>query len=254
MAPRLTGTANRIAGEFFGYDPANTEESESVLAKYFPELKLSFGAKSIRGSRLGRAPQTAQSEVKIGPAPQGAAPQPTGGGEAPAPINQTIQFQAQDTSGLQAQLANIQRTLAEANKPKEPVKAPEYTPEQETIKGYYEQYLGRTPQKSEIADWQGTGKTLAEIQTGLKEHPTSLKSTQEIGSYYQQFLGRPAQASEIKDWQGTGKSMEEIKQGLIGYAQQQSSGGSSAPAYSAPSYSAPAAYQPHPLDNYRLIV
>lgn len=114
-------------------------------------------------------------------------------------------------------------------------KVPGLTPEQETIKGYYQQYLDRAPQTSEITDWQGTGKTLAEIQTGLKEHSTSTAGTQAIGQYYQEFLGRPAQASEIKDWQGTGKSLEAIKEGLLGYAQQQKvASGSSAAAPAAP--------------------
>jgi len=228
MAPSLTGNVNRIAGEFFGYDPADKEKSKSVLAKYFPELQLTFGVKSSRGSRLGRAPQTAASEVKFGPAPQGGstatAPAATAPAREPAaaPVYQTFQYQPPDQSGLMEQMDAIQKQLASLKKPtaQQPA-APELTPEQQTIKGYYQQYLGREPAKSEITDWQGTGKTLSQIQTGLKEHPTSTAGTQSIADYYQRYLGRPAQASEIKDWQSTGKSLEAIKQGLIGYAQQQ---------------------------------
>lgn len=253
MAPRLTGKVNRIAGDFFGYNPNDAAQSKSVLAQYFPELKLSFGAKSIRGSRLGRAPETAAAEVTIG-----AAPQASSAAAATSPISQTIQYQAPDQSGLMAQLKTLEGQVASLKEPKEKT-VPELTPEQETIKGYYQQYLGREPQKSEITDWQGTGKTLAEIQTGLKEHLTSTASTKAIGDYYQQYLGRPAQESEIKDWQGTNKTLEDVKQGLIGYAQQQkaaSGGGSAAtPApYSAPTPAAPAPAAPAPSEKEQAIL
>lgn len=250
MAPRLTGNVNRIAGDFFGYDPTDTAKSESVLADYFPELKLSFGAKSIRGSRLGRAPQTAESEVKIGAKPQTstAAAAATG-----SPITQTFQYQAPDQSGLTAQLKSLEGQIASLKEPKKET-VPELTPEQKTIKGYYQQYLGREPQKSEITDWQGTGKTLAEIQTGLKEHLTSTASTKAIGDYYQQYLGRPAQESEIKDWQGTNKTLEDVKQGLIGYAQQQKATSGGGSAATPATYSAPASAAPAPSEKEQAIL
>lgn len=245
MAPRLTGDVNRKAGEFFGYDPADVEKSQSVLAQYFPELKLTFGAKSARGSRLGRATQTAGTEVKIGPAPQAssAATTPAAKDESSAaPIYQIIQYQTPAQSGPMQQPEVKQSAV------------PELTPEQQTIKGYYQQYLGREPQKSEITDWQGTGKTLAEIQTGLKEHPTSIAGTKAIGDYYQQYLGRPAQASEIKDWQGTGKSLEAIKEGLIGYAQQQkASSGGGGGGGGAPAAAPTPAAGPEPSDKEKAI-
>jgi len=134
-----------------------------------------------------------------------------------------------------------ERPKEERPKEEPKLQVPGLTPEQETIKGYYQQYLGRAPQTSEITDWQGTGKTLAEIQTGLKEHSTSTAGTQAIGQYYQEYLGRPAQASEVKDWQGTGKSLEAIKEGLLGYAQQQKAAGGSPSPAPAPAPAAPAA-------------
>lgn len=39
------------------------------------------------------------------------------------------------------------------------------------IRGYYEKYLGRSPQDVEVRNWQSTGKSLGEIEQGLAQHP-----------------------------------------------------------------------------------
>lgn len=60
-----------FAGQSFGFDlPTVTEENgesstESVLADYFPELKFSFGSKTQRGGRLGRAATQMTPEVTM---------------------------------------------------------------------------------------------------------------------------------------------------------------------------------------------
>ena len=58
-----------LAGQQFGFDvpgvsDGGTYETQSFLARYFPELSLSFGAKGKRGSRLGRG-DTAQTTRSI---------------------------------------------------------------------------------------------------------------------------------------------------------------------------------------------
>lgn len=61
-----------FAGENFeftvpGIGEDGQEETQSVLADYFPELKLTFGAKGTRGGRLGRSSTQVTKEVKFGP-------------------------------------------------------------------------------------------------------------------------------------------------------------------------------------------
>jgi uncharacterized protein YukE len=86
------------------------------------------------------------------------------------------------------------------------------------ITGYYKEYLGRSPQPSEIRDWVGTGKSLAEIESGLSGHALSTYGRQQITNFYQDSLKRAPQDSEIRDWQGTGKSLDQIKAGIAGFA------------------------------------
>lgn len=197
----------RFGGENFGFavpskfGEESTSETESVLADYFPELSLKMSAKTSRGSRLGRSAPAVTREAKFAPAvvQTGTQPQPTAPTQAaPSPAPAAPAPAPQATQPVQ-----------------ETPKTPTQTPEQQQIQGYYQQYLGRTPASSEIADWQGTGKTMAQIESGLKEHPTSIQGTADIGSYYQAYLGRPAAAQEIKDWQGTGYGLEAIKQNLM---------------------------------------
>jgi hypothetical protein len=60
-----------FAGQSFGFElPAVTEENgeaktESVLADYFPEIKFSFGSKTQRGGRLGRAATQVTPELTL---------------------------------------------------------------------------------------------------------------------------------------------------------------------------------------------
>lgn len=203
----------RFGGENFGFavpsqlGEGSTTETESVLANYFPELTLKMAAKTSRGSRLGRSAPAVTREAKFVPAvvqtgtqpqpaaPTGAAPSPTQAAPAPTPAP--------------APAPEVRQPVQEAPK------APAQTPEQQQIQGYYQQYMGRTPAAKEIADWQGTGKTMAEIESGLKGHSTSIQGTADIGSYYQAYLGRPASAQEVKDWQGTGYGLEAIKENLM---------------------------------------
>jgi len=46
----------------------------------------------------------------------------------------------------------------------------------DTIKGYYQKYLGRTPIDQEVTNWLGTNQTLGEIEKGLMDHPTSISN------------------------------------------------------------------------------
>lgn len=198
----------KFGGENFGFavpskfGEEGTSETESVLADYFPELKLKMSAKTSRGSRLGRSAPAVTREAKFTPAVVqiGAQPQPAAPTQAAPSPAQTAPAPAP----------------APAPQVRQPVQeAPTQTPEQQQIQGYYQQYMGRTPAASEIADWQGTGKTMAQIESGLKEHSTSIQGTADIGSYYQAYLGRPASAQEVKDWQGTGYGLEAIKENLM---------------------------------------
>ncbi|MBM4230433.1 MAG: hypothetical protein FJ184_06740 [Gammaproteobacteria bacterium] len=60
-----------FAGQSFGFElPSVTEEdgetkTESVLADYFPEIKFSFGSKTQRGGRLGRAATQVTPELML---------------------------------------------------------------------------------------------------------------------------------------------------------------------------------------------
>ena len=60
-----------FAGQNFGFElPQTTDENgnvqtESVLADYFPELKLTYAPKASRGGRLGRAPAQTTSEINL---------------------------------------------------------------------------------------------------------------------------------------------------------------------------------------------
>ena len=60
-----------FAGQNFGFElPQVTDENkntqtESVLADYFPELKLTYAPKSSRGGRLGRSTDQTTSEISL---------------------------------------------------------------------------------------------------------------------------------------------------------------------------------------------
>jgi hypothetical protein len=60
-----------FAGQNFGFElPQVTDESgntqtESVLADYFPELKLTYAPKGSRGGRLGRSTDQTTSEISL---------------------------------------------------------------------------------------------------------------------------------------------------------------------------------------------
>lgn len=74
MAPRRYSFG--FAGQNFNFDlpeigEGETEETRSVLASYFPELRLSYGAKTQRGGRLGRDVTPVQTEVTMAPTRQG---------------------------------------------------------------------------------------------------------------------------------------------------------------------------------------
>lgn len=94
MAGRRFNT--NFAGQTFGFElPAQlgedgAAETKSVLAGYFPELKLSFAPKGARGGRLGRSSSQVTKEVtmKREEAPRAQAPTPTPA--APTTVNFTI--------------------------------------------------------------------------------------------------------------------------------------------------------------------
>jgi hypothetical protein len=206
-------SGRRFAGNFFGFTPQedNQEESESVLAGYFPELKLSSGInKGSRGGRLGASSGQGGQQATF-TSPGGAAvltPAPTppsapASSPAPAPAG----------PDYSSQLSAILASLA----PKQPVEAPKPAlgdSKTEAIKSYYQTSLGRAPQQQEIQNWVGTGKSLPEIQQGLANSAYSLSGTQSIKDSYQASLGRQPNAQEIANWQGTGKSIDQIKQDL----------------------------------------
>lgn len=176
-------SGRRFAGNFFGFTPQedNQEKSESVLAGYFPELKLSFGInKGSRGGRLGAS---------------------SGQGGQPAPTPPSAPAGPDYSSPKQP---------VEAPKPK----APASNPTADAISSYYQTSLGRAPQQQEIQNWTNTGKSLPEIQQGLANSAYSLSGTQLIKDSYQASLGRQPNEQEISNWQGTGKSIDQIKQDL----------------------------------------
>ena len=210
-------SGRRFAGNFFGFTPQedNQEESESVLAGYFPELKLSSGInKGSRGGRLGASSGQGGQQATF-TSPGGAAvltPAPT-----PTPPSAPASSPAPAPAGpdYSSQLSAILASLA----PKQPVEAPKPTapasnPTADAISSYYQTSLGRAPQQQEIQNWTNTGKSLPEIQQGLANSAYSLSGTQSIKDSYQASLGRQPNEQEISNWQGTGKSIEQIKQDL----------------------------------------
>ena len=208
-------SSRRFAGNFFGFTPQedNQEESESVLAGYFPELKLSSGFnKGSRGGRLGASSGQGGQQPTF-TSPGGAAvltPAPT-----PTPPSAPASSPAPAPAGpdYSSQLSAILASLA----PKQPVEAPKPVlgdSKTEAIKSYYQTSFGRAPQQQEIQNWVGTGKSLPEIQQGLANHVLSLSGTQSIKDSYQTSFGRQPTELEISNWQGAGKSIEQIKQDL----------------------------------------
>ena len=74
MAPRRYSIG--FAGQNFNFDlpeigEGENEETKSVLASYFPELRLRYGAKTQRGGRLGRDVTPVQTEVTMAPIREG---------------------------------------------------------------------------------------------------------------------------------------------------------------------------------------
>jgi hypothetical protein len=211
-------SGRRFAGNFFGFTPqeGDQEESESVLAGYFPELKLSSGInKSSRGGRLGSSTGQGGQQATF-TSPGGAAvltPAPTPPAPTPAP---TAAPAGPDYS---SQLSAILASLA----PKQPVEAAKSTTAAkptptdtvgESIKGYYQTYIGRAPVEQEVQNWKGTGLALPKIEEGLAGSVYSTSATQQIKNAYQTSLGRQPNDIEIANWQGTGQSLDEIKQNL----------------------------------------
>jgi hypothetical protein len=187
MARRRTSAPERIAGDILGFTTgADVEESEALLTKYFPELSLRLPAKSSRGGRLGRAPQTAEQVVSYTPKEmlQGSRGGASGGSAnvtitAPVSLSQT-QTGASDFASqiedLKKTLLSQSETLKQLTTPKKPegemeqkpVTAPQvpqeaardFTPvnlnpqtSEEAIEYLYQTQLGRTPVQSEIKNW-----------------------------------------------------------------------------------------------------
>lgn len=93
------------------------------------------------------------------------------------------------------------------------------------IRDYYQKYLGRPAVASEVADWVGTGKSINEIEAGLRGHalanPASVTTTSapaptttQIQDLYQQNFGRGAVDEEVQNWKDTGKSASEVATGI----------------------------------------
>jgi len=260
MAVRRTSVPERIAGDILGFGAGEqVEESQSVLAKYFPELSLKIAAKSARGGRLGRAQQTAEQTIKYTPkemiealAPAAPTPPPA----TPAPtfpdysgqfteLRQTLQSQSQELASLRNQLQQPKppapggattgggTTGGGTAGGGTPGGAATQTPEQQAtgvIKNLYKEYLGREPEAAGLEYWTKQDTRAAGGITPYEE--TQLRQAFEaqpeakarvVGEAYKQAFGREADQPGLEYWsaqKAPGADIETVKQQLIASAKQ----------------------------------
>ena len=254
MAVRRTSVPERIAGDILGFGVGEqVEESESVLAKYFPELSLRVSAKGARGGRLGRTQQTAEQTIKYTPkemvealAPAAPTPPPA----TPAPtfpdysnqfteLRQTLLTQSQELASLKNQL----------QQPKPPTTgggtagggtagggtaggSPTQTPEQQQATGVitklYKEYLGREPEAAGLEYWtkqdtRAAGGITPYEETQLRQAFEPEAKTKVVGEAYKQAFGREADQPGLEYWsaqKAPGADIETVKQQLISSAKQ----------------------------------
>jgi hypothetical protein len=77
----------------------------------------------------------------------------------------------------------------------------------DTIKGYYQKYLGRTAIDEEVTNWLGTNQTLGEIEKGLMDHPTSMSNLQKNNQMPSSMMMQPDNSPEYIPG-GSGSSVD----------------------------------------------
>lgn len=173
-----------LAGQKFDFElPAigegESEETKSVLASYFPELRLRYGAKTQRGGRLGRDVTPVEKEVTL-------APRMEGGG---AVVNITGPTATQTITQAQPTAAPAAPTPAPAT-----YSGPDYTK-------YFEEILGAVKPK-EVTETKPEETKPAETTTATETAPTTpaLKQfTGDIGGIkYQNIAGAKFGAPEVQ--------------------------------------------------------
>lgn len=165
---------DRLAGDIFGTSILEgPEQSQSVLAKYFPELGLSASVKGRRGGRLGRGDTSTElptREIKftptapafVGPSKPETKPETKPEPQAQVPaqqfandeINRTLlgiskQLEGLKGAGASAAPQTITRRDTRVFTPRNPNPS---TPE-EAVTYLYETQLGRTPTAAEVNEW-----------------------------------------------------------------------------------------------------
>lgn len=252
---RRTSIAERIAGGILGFSTGEeTAESESVLAKYFPELTLKLPAKGGRGGRLGRGPQVAEQTTtfKTKEAVLPTAPTPTAPTEQPKLPDYSGQFedlkksllsQSQEIASLRTQLQQQQIPAKPPETKETPKQEPEKQPapttplttEQQTkatVTGLYKEYFNREPDVEGLKYWTQTeplakeGITPSELTTIRRSFEASPEYQQKqkssvVEQAYQQAFGRAADPEGLKYWTSqptTGGTVEAVKQQLLSSA------------------------------------
>lgn len=252
MATRRTSVPERIAGDILGFTTeGQVEESQSVLAKYFPELSLRISAKGARGGRLGRAPQLAEQTITFTPKEAVTPPPAAPAQSAPAfpdysgqftELRQTLLSQSQDLASLRNQLQQAQAqkpptttppTGGETTTPTKPETPKVETPQQQAtgvITKLYQEYLGRAPEEAGLKYWleqdplSKGGITPQEetvMRRSFESQPETAKVT--VEKAYESAFGRKADEPGLQYWSQQykpGTDVESVKQQLLSSAKQ----------------------------------
>jgi hypothetical protein len=220
MARRNTSAVERIAGDILGFSPdTESEQSESVLTKYFPELTLRLPAKGARGGRLGRSQQTAEQEVKFTPKEMVQAQTPAPVDSTPKVPDYTSQFndlkqqiltQSQELAALRGQLNKGGSAGSSAGSEGSGGSTGGTTPptprQQATsvITNLYKDVLGRTPDEEGLSYWldkdplsQGgiTPEEEAQMRTSFQQSPEY-----NVKKLYKEELGRTPDTAGFEYW------------------------------------------------------
>ena len=222
---------DRLAGDVFGFGfPVDDkEESQSQLAKYFPELQLygKLGGKGARGGRLGRSSGGPAMQAFTAPVPKaqetaGATTQPTTQTTQQTNLGDLLNQSMQKflDQWNKSRETDSKKPVDDSNKP--PVdnrdlfqgqervyKALNPNPQtpREAITSLYESKLGRTPAESEIQSWlsnpvfEDKGLTSGEweqLNRGFESTPEYLKLKKNTpgSTYTVPTGGLPARTSE----------------------------------------------------------